>query len=51
MVAPVKIDNPEGLRGHVRRLLDWERVTPVDEIPAGTLRNWAKRTLRRWWKP
>jgi len=46
---PVRVDRPEGLRGHVRRLLDWERVTPVEEIGSGDWRNWAKRTLRRWW--
>ncbi len=46
---PVRIDRPEGLRSRLRRFLDWEKVTPVDEIPADTLRNWAKRTLRQFW--
>jgi len=46
-VRPVRIDPPEGLRGRIRRWIDWERVTPIDEIGKGTLRNWAKRTLRR----
>lgn len=48
-VVPVRIDRPEGLRGRVRRLIDWERVTPVDEIGTGTWRNLAKRALRRLW--
>jgi len=46
-IRPVRIDPPEGLRGRIRRWIDWERVTPIDEIGKGTLRNWAKRTLRR----
>ena len=48
-VRPVRIDRPEGLRGRVRRWIDWERVTPVDQIGSGNWRNWTKRTLRRWW--
>ena len=46
---PVRIDRPEGLKGRVRRLIDWERVTPVEEIGSANLRNWAKRTLRKMW--
>ncbi len=49
-VRPVRIDRPEGLRSRLRRLLDWERVTPVGEIPTTPVRNWAKRTLRQLWK-
>ena len=48
-VEPVRIDRPEGIRGHVRRLIDWERVTPIEEIGTGDWRNWTKRTLRRLW--
>lgn len=51
VVMPVEVNSPGGLRGHVRRWIDWERVTPVDEIPTSTWRNWAKWTLRQWWKP
>jgi polysaccharide deacetylase len=47
---PVRIDRPEGLKGRVRRLIDWERVTPIEEIGSGNLRNWAKRTLRKMWE-
>ena len=46
---PVRIDRPEGLKGRVRRLIDWERVTPVEEIDSSNLRNWVKRTLRKMW--
>jgi hypothetical protein len=45
---PVRVDRAHGLRAHFKRLIDWERVTPVEEIAAGNWRNWAKRTLRRW---
>ncbi len=48
-VQPVRVDRPQGIRGHIRRLLDWERVTPVEEIGTGSWRNRAKRTLRRMW--
>jgi hypothetical protein len=48
-VRPVRIDRPQGIRGHIRRLLDWERVTPVEEIGTRGWRNRAKRTLRRIW--
>jgi hypothetical protein len=46
-VRPVRIDPPEGLRGRIRRLIDWERETPLEEIGTDNWRNWAKRTLRR----
>ncbi len=46
-VRPVRVDGPEGLRGRVRRMIDWELETPVEEIPRNGWRNWAKRTLRR----
>jgi len=49
-VHPVRIDGRQGLRSHLRRLIDWERVTPLEEIGATGWRNLAKRTLRRWWK-
>ncbi len=47
LVHPVRIDRAEGLRGHVRRLIDWEHETPTDEIEITSWRNWAKRTLRK----
>jgi hypothetical protein len=47
-VRPVRVDRPEGLRGRIRRWIDWERETPIEEIAPVTWRNWAKRTIRRW---
>ncbi len=44
---PVRVDRSEGLRGSLLRYLDWERVTPVEEINATRWRGWVKRTLRR----
>jgi hypothetical protein len=49
-VRPTPVRRIEGLRGRVRRWIDWELVTPVDQIGTGNWRNWTKRTLRRWWK-
>ena len=31
-----------------RRALDWETVTPIEELPAITLRSRLKRELRLW---
>jgi len=44
---PVRIDSGHGLRGRVARWLDWEKVTPIDEISTETMRGKAKRLLRR----
>jgi len=49
IVHPVRIDQPQGIRGRVRQLVDWERVTPIEEIGTGDWRNLAKRALRRLW--
>lgn len=49
-VRPLRVDSRHGLRGRVRRWVDWERETPVEEIAPTTLRNVAKRTLRTLWK-
>jgi peptidoglycan/xylan/chitin deacetylase (PgdA/CDA1 family) len=46
-IRPVRVDRPQGLRGHIRRWIDWERETPVEEVNTTNWRNWAKRTLRR----
>jgi hypothetical protein len=48
---PTRIHRAEGLRGRVRRWIDWELVTPVNQIGTGNWQNWTKRTLRRLWKP
>ena len=47
---PVRIDRPHGLRGRVRRWIDWERETPLEEIAPTNWRNVAKRTLRTLWR-
>ena len=44
---PVRIDQPEGLKGRVKRWLDWEKETPIDELPTDSIRNRTKRLLRR----
>ena len=48
--CPVRVDRPHGLRGRVRRWIDWERETPIEEIVPTSLRNVAKRTLRTLWR-
>ena len=50
-LRPVRVDRPHGIKGRIRRLIDWERVTPVEEIAATSWQNLAKRTLRQWWRP
>jgi hypothetical protein len=44
---PVRVDAPHSLKRRMLRYVDWERVTPTDEIATNTFRGWAKRTLRR----
>jgi peptidoglycan/xylan/chitin deacetylase (PgdA/CDA1 family) len=43
----VRLDQPIGLRSQLLRYLDWEKVTPVEEIGTHHWRGWVKRTLRR----
>lgn len=45
---PVRIDRPHDLRTRLRRYLDWERVTPIEEITDPSFRGVMKRTLRRF---
>lgn len=45
---PLRVDPPHGLRGQVKRWLDWELETPPAEIPALGVRHWTKWALRRW---
>jgi hypothetical protein len=46
--VPVRVDRPESLRGRVKRMIDWEKVTPTQDIDATTVRGWVKKTLRSW---
>ena len=43
----VRLDQPLGLRSQLLRYLDWEKVTPIEEIGTHHWRGWVKRTLRR----
>jgi len=45
---PAPVARVEGLKAHLRRAIDWERVTPLAEIGASGWRNHLKRTLRKW---
>jgi len=47
LAAPTPVSRPEGFRSRIRRLIDWEKETPLDEIPATGWRHWAKRALRK----
>ena len=46
--SPSTLRGPIGIKAAVRRALDWETVTPVDELPGGSLAARVKRELRRW---
>lgn len=45
--AVMRIDRPHGLKRRLIDLLDWERVTPVEELRTDTLRRRVKRWLRQ----
>jgi hypothetical protein len=44
--AGLPAKGPWGVRPALRALLDWEVVTPVEELPRDTLRGEVKRRLR-----
>lgn len=44
---PVVVRGPIGLKEVVRAALDWETVTPIDEIPARSLTGFVKKNLRK----
>ncbi len=44
---PVVVRGPIGLKAVVRAALDWETVTPIDEIPARSLAGIVKKHLRK----
>jgi len=46
--GPRPLRGPRGLRAAVRAALDWETVTPIDELPDRTLAARLKIGLRRW---
>ncbi|MBX3411966.1 MAG: polysaccharide deacetylase family protein [Pirellulales bacterium] len=43
----MRVDRPHGLKRRLIELLDWERVTPVEELRGDTLRRRVKRWLRQ----
>lgn len=45
--TPTRVRAPVDLKAIVRRALDWERVTPIDEIDSGRWAGLMKKTLRR----
>lgn len=45
---PTILRGPRGLKAAVRSALDWETVTPVEDLPVGSLPSFLKRELRRW---
>lgn len=47
LAGPVRVDRAGGVREALARVLDWERVTPIDQIDVTHWRGWAKRMLRR----
>jgi hypothetical protein len=47
--APTAVARPPSLRSAVRQAIDWETVTPLDELPAHTLAARVKKGLR-WWR-
>lgn len=43
---PIRLDPAESVRNKFRRYVDWERVTPLEEIDASSWRGWVKRAIR-----
>jgi hypothetical protein len=46
---PSRVRRPAGLRSAVRKAIDWETVTPFEELPVNTLSARVKKGLR-WWR-
>jgi hypothetical protein len=46
--APTPLRPPHRLRTAARTLLDWETVTPIDELPTDSFAGRFKKGLRRW---
>ena len=45
---PSILRGPIGIKAAVRSAIDWETVTPLEELPGGTIAAKLKRELRRW---
>ena len=46
--APKPLGRHPSLRNAVRRAIDWETVTPIDELPSRSIADRVKKGLRRW---
>jgi hypothetical protein len=46
--VPIARRRELNVRSAIRRALDWETVTPIEDLPAVTLRSRLKRELRLW---
>jgi hypothetical protein len=46
--SPSAVRRPFSLKGAVRSALDWETVTPVEELDADSIPSMLKKNLRRW---
>jgi hypothetical protein len=46
--SPSPFRGPRSFKATLRSILDWETVTPVDDLPVGSLTARVKRELRRW---
>jgi hypothetical protein len=45
---PSPFRGPRSFKAAVRSILDWETVTPVEDLSVSSLRSRVKRELRRW---
>jgi hypothetical protein len=48
LAVPVPARGPRDIKSAVRAALDWETVTPVDDLPDDTIADRLKKGLRRW---
>jgi hypothetical protein len=46
--SPAVFRGPRGIKAAVRSALDWETVTPVEELPGSSIAARVKKELRRW---
>jgi hypothetical protein len=49
--TPAPARPPRGLKSLVRAALDWETITPIEELPEDTLAARLKKRLRGWHRP
>jgi hypothetical protein len=47
--APVPAPRSTSVRAVIRNALDWETITPIEELPVNTLAARVKKGLR-WWR-